>query len=246
MKFPDLSRWQLIAVATVLVCLALFYIARYVVADELIYANYHITALQSDLGDTREALASEQARIAVLKREVDVLRRANALLRDSERTRQDEIAELQADLAFYRRLGGASGSQAPLAVHYLELQPTQSPQVYRLIFTLTQNLRWAAVISGRVELGLDGIQDGAARHLRGEQLLPEAAQPVEFRFKYFQQLERLLTLPEGFEPSRLTIRLVSAGLSQPVERAGDWSGLFNREASGADPGDANGRPGDGV
>jgi hypothetical protein len=246
MKFPDLPKWQMIAVPAMLLCLALFYIARYVVADELIYANDHITALESDLGEALEALASEQARSAVMEREIDVLRRANALLRESEGARQDEIAELRADLAFYRRLGGASGSQAPLAVHYLELQPTQSPQVYRLIFTLTQNLRWAAVISGRVELGLDGIQDGSARHLGGEQLLPEAAQPVEFRFKYFQQLERLLTLPEGFEPSRLTIRLVAAGLNQPVERAGDWSGLFNREASGADPGDIDDRADGGV
>jgi hypothetical protein len=171
----------------------------------------------------------------VLEREADVLRRANALLRESERTHQDRIAELQADLAFYRRLGGASGSQAPLAVHYLELQPTQAPRVFRLIFTLTQNLRWAAVISGRVEIGLDGIQDGIARHLTERQLLPETAGSLEFRFKYFQQLERLLTLPEGFEPSRLTIRLTSAGLRQPVERAADWQGLFNREASGANP-----------
>ena len=45
----------------VLVCLVLFYIARFVVADELIYANYRITALQSDLGDTLDALTSEQA-----------------------------------------------------------------------------------------------------------------------------------------------------------------------------------------
>ena len=246
MKLPDLPKWQLIAVPAVLACLALFYIARYVVAEELIAANYHITSLQSDLADTQAALASEQARVAVLDREIDVLRRANALLRESEGARQGEIAELQADLAFYRRLGGASGSQAPLAVHYLELQPTQSPQVYRLIFTLTQNLRWAAVISGRVELGLDGIKDGAASHLGSEQLLPEAARPLEFRFKYFQQLERLLTLPEGFEPNRLTIRLVSAGLPQPVERAADWSGLFNREASAAVPGDTDDGTDDGV
>ena len=50
-----------------------------------------------------------------------------------------------------------------------------------------------------------------------------------------QQLERLLTLPEGFEPSRLTIRLTSAGLRQPVERAADWQSLFNSEAGNANP-----------
>ena len=140
-------------------------------ADELIDANYQVAALQQNLQDLHDRFETEQAKGTVIQREADVLRRANELLRNSERERQDAIASLQADLAFYRRLGGANGSQAPLAVHYLELQTTQAPQVYRLIFTLTQNLRWAAVISGRVHLGVDGIRNGAADHLTEGQLL---------------------------------------------------------------------------
>lgn len=226
MKYRDLPRWKLTAAALALVLFGFFYLGKHYVAAELIDARQHAGALEAELDDARERLSSGQAQIAVLEREVDVLRRANTLLRESERGRQDEIAGLQADLEFYRRLGGASGSQAPLAVHYLEMQPTQSDRVYRLVFTLTQNLRWAAVISGRVEIGLDGIMDGAAVHLTTEQLLPAETHPVEFRFKYFQQVERLLTLPEGFAPGRLTLRLRSAGLRQPVERSSQWQDLF--------------------
>jgi len=227
-----LPRWQLIAIPITVICLTIFYVGKYYVADELIYANSHVSALQQDLAEINDQLEEERARAAVLEREADVLRRANALLRASERERQDEIANLQADLAFYRRLGGASGSQAPLAVHYLELQTTQSARVYRLIVTLTQNLRWAAVISGQVQLGLDGIQDGVALHLTEKQLLPESSQPVNFQFKYFQQIERLITLPENFEPSRLTIRLRSSSLRAPVEESMEWQNLFNRSGSG--------------
>ena len=63
MKFPDLPKWQMIAVPAMLLCLALFYIARYVVADELIYANDHITALESDLGEALEALEDKNHRV---------------------------------------------------------------------------------------------------------------------------------------------------------------------------------------
>jgi hypothetical protein len=234
-----LPKWQLIALPATIVCLVLFYVVKYYVADELIYANYRVTTLQLDLEEALQQLEAEQAKVAVAEREADVLRRANALLRETERERQDEIANLQADLAFYRRLGGASGSQAALAVHYLELQHTQSPRVYQLIVTLTQNLRWAAVISGSVHLGLDGIQDGVAVHLTEEQLLPESAQPVGFQFKYFQQLEHLITLPEDFEPSRLTIRLQSRGLQSPVEQSVDWHDMFNQPSSGLPVKDAN-------
>lgn len=227
-----LPKWQMIALPVALSCLLIFFLGKHFIADELIDANDHITSLQLDLDEANRQLEEETARAAVLEREADVLRRANTLLRESERERQDEIAGLKADLAFYRRLGGASGSQAALAVHYLELQPTQSARVYRLIATLTQNLRWAAVISGQVQLRLDGIQDGAALHLTEKQLLPESSEPVSFQFKYFQQIERLITLPENFAPSRLTIRLRSRSLKAPIEESMDWQNLFNRSGSG--------------
>ena len=228
MNYPNLPKWQLIALPAVTIMLGIFYFSKFFVADELIYANYQVEALEQDLQSALEAVETEKNRVIMAEREVDVVRRANELLRESERDRQDEIASLQADLAFYRRLGGANGSQAPLAVHYLELQATQSARVYRIIFTLTQNLRWASVISGRIELGVDGIHNGAAMHLTEAQLLAESTDPLKFQFKYFQQLERLITLPEGFEANRLTIRLRSNALSTPVEQSMEWQSLFNQ------------------
>lgn len=233
MKHLNLPKWQKITIPVIIIFLGIFYFARYYIADELIDANHQVETLEKDLRATQDKLAELTARATVTEREVDVVRHANALLRASERVRQDEIASLEADLAFYRRLGGASGSQAPLAVHYLELQKTPSPRVYRIIFTLTQNLRWAAVISGRIQLEVDGIQDGVARQLSTDQLLPDSTEPLNFNFKYFQQLERLVTLPEGFEPNRLSVKLKSASLARTVEQSMQWQSLFNEDA--ADP-----------
>jgi hypothetical protein len=231
MKNPNLPKWQLIALPAVIILLGVFYFSKYFVADELIHANSQLDAVREELQSVLEQLDAENARSTIAEREADVVRRANALLRTSERKRQDEIAGLQAELEFYRRLGGANGSQAPLAVHYLELQATQSPRVYKVIFTLTQNLRWAAVISGQVQLNIDGIRDGIAQHLTQDQLLAESAEPLRFRFKYFQQIERLITLPEDFEANRLTIRLKSSSLSTPVEQSMEWQSLFNQTLS---------------
>jgi hypothetical protein len=111
------------------------------------------------------------------------------------------------------------------------LQTTQSPRVYRIIFTLTQNLRWAAAISGQIHLGVDGISNGVAQHLTEKQLLAESAQSLSFQFKYFQQFERLITLPDDFEASRLTISLRSGSLRTPVEQSMEWQSLFNQTAN---------------
>jgi hypothetical protein len=231
MNHLKLPKWQRIALPVVIIALGIFYFSKYFVADELIYANYEVQALKQELQGTLDQLAEENTRATVAEREVDVVRQANAILRASERDRQNKIASLQADLALYRRLGGANDSQAALAVHHLELQATESPRVYRVIFTLTQNLRWASVISGRIHLGIDGIRNGVAQQLNEKQLLAESTEPLSFRFKYFQHLERLITLPEGFEPNRLSISLRSNGLQRSIEQSMQWQSLFNQNSS---------------
>lgn len=231
MKHPDLPKWQLVALPATIIMLSVFYFGKYFVADELIYANNRVQALNSDLQTALQLLEAEKSRLAIAEREADVVRRANALLRSSERERQDEIASLRADLAFYRRLGAANGSQAPLAVHHIELESTQSPRVYRIIFTLTQKLRWAAVIAGRIELAVDGIQNGVAQHVTQKQLLAESSEPLNFKFKYFQQFERLITLPEGFKATQLTIRLRPNNLRTPIDQSMDWQDVFDQQLS---------------
>ena len=233
MNSPKLPKWQLIAVPAVGIALGVFYFGKYFVADELILARQEIASLEQKLQNTKIHLDEERVRSSVAEAEVDIVRRANNLLRSAERERQDEMSALKADLEFYRRLGGANGSQAPLTVHYLELQPTQSPRVYRVLFSLTQNLRWANNISGQVQLGIDGIRNGVAEHLTTKQLLDESAGPLNFQFKHFQQLECLITLPEGYEPSRLTVKLDSRSLRTPVELSMEWQSLINQKESDA-------------
>ena len=233
MNSPKLPKWQLIAVPAVGIALGVFYFGKYFVADELILARQEIASLEQKLQNTKNHLDEERVRSSVAEAEVDIVRRANNLLRSAERERQDEISALKADLEFYRRLGGANGSQAPLTVHYLELQPTQSPRVYRVLFSLTQNLRWANNISGQVQLGIDGIRNGVAEHLTTKQLLDESAGPLSFQFKHFQQMECLITLPEGYEPSRLTVKLDSRSLRTPVELSMEWQSLINQKESDA-------------
>ena len=90
MKNPNLPKWQLIALPTVVIVLGVFYFSKYFVADELIYANSQLDAVREELQSVLEQLEAENARSTVAEREADVVRRANALLRTSERKRQDD------------------------------------------------------------------------------------------------------------------------------------------------------------
>jgi hypothetical protein len=169
-----------------------------------------------------------RARNDRLKQEVSTLRRSDQISReanrDLERTlaeRDEEIAGLRADIAFYERFVGATGQRRGLSVHDLEMR-LQSSDVWQFTATLTQNLNRGAANTGRLTLGIEGTRNDRLEKLAWSGLRKLNNAPgLEYSFKYFQQVEGEVMLPEGFKPLRVTVRLVPAGGSA-VEQSFPW------------------------
>jgi len=181
--------------------------------------------LSAELESINSRMKRLQARQAVLEQETKVMRQANRLLREHESERQAELGRLQSELDFYSRLSGTSGTQAGLDIYRAEIIPTESDRVFQFVLTLTQNIRRAAIISGRARLDIEGILEDRPVTLHWTQLSDgETAEPA-FRFKYFQQLEGYLTLPDGFGPTRLLVTLEANGQRKPIIRYYGWDEL---------------------
>jgi len=191
-------------------------------AEEL---SSDISFLSSELDMLKQRLDRSQAREAVLAREADVLRRANRLLREQESQRQAEMNTLQSELDFYRRLAGTGGTQTGLDVYRAELLNTASERVFKFVLTLTQNIRRASIISGRVRIDVEGTLDDRPVTLYWSQLGGDEPEPA-FRFKYFQQLEGYLSLPEGFMPLQWLVTLEAKGSRNPVQRSYAWDDML--------------------
>lgn len=182
--------------------------------------------LAGELDAVKERMVRLEARNTVLERESDVLRQANRMLREQESARQAEIAQQQSDLDFFRRLAGTGGSQSGLDVYDVELLPTGSAQVFQFLFTLTQNIRRASIVSGRVRIDVEGTLDDRPVTLYWSRVSDGDTPEPSFSFKYFQQLEGYLTLPEGFDPTRLKLTLEAEGRRNPVQRSYEWNSLL--------------------
>lgn len=163
-----------------------------------------------------------------LSQEVSTLRRSDQISReanrDLERTlaeRDEEIAGLRADIAFYERFVGATGQRRGLSVHDLDLR-LQSTDAWHFVATLTQNLNRGAINSGRVTLSVEGTRNDRLEKLSWSNLRKQSNAPgVGYSFKYFQQVEGEVILPKDFKPLRVTVRLVPAGGSA-VEQSFPW------------------------
>jgi hypothetical protein len=173
-----------------------------------------------------------------LSQEVSTLRRSDQISReanrDLERTlaeRDEEIAGLRADIAFYERFVGATGQRRGLSVHDLDLR-LQSTDAWHFVATLTQNLNRGAINSGRVTLSVEGTRNDRLEKLSWSSLRKLSNAPgVDYSFKYFQQVEGEVILPKDFKPLRVTVRLVPAGGSA-VEQSFPWSDIVRGDAGG--------------
>jgi len=173
-----------------------------------------------------------EQRVATLSRSDQISRDANRDLQTALAERDEEIAGLRADVAFYERFVGATGQRRGLAVHELKLQP-QTDQAWHFTATLTQNLNRGAVNAGRLLVSVEGTRAGKLQRLAWSDLRQQADAPgLPYSFKYFQQVEGDLVLPADFEPVRVTARLVPQN-GAAVEQSFTWAAASGREGTGA-------------
>jgi hypothetical protein len=121
---------------------------------------------------------------------------------------QDKIIEQQEDLSFYRGVVGGSPG-AGVRIQKFAVSADHNPSRFHVQLTLAQSRRAERPISGSLGLRLDGNQ--GSRPASFELTALGGGRPPEdlkFAFRYFQTLETDVSLPEGFTPSRVVVRLI--------------------------------------
>ncbi|MCB1559565.1 MAG: hypothetical protein KDI75_00445 [Xanthomonadales bacterium] len=217
---PHRPRTRLLLVAVVLgwllsIWLAIDLTARYVGPDSARLRG-EVAALETSRSTAEARIDRLEADLAVMGRSDQVSRTAVQSLQQDLADRDERIAQLRADVAFYERLVDAASKRQGLSVHSLHLNRRQDG-AWRYVLTLTQNLKRSKVSSGEVRLAIEGAQDGKLTTLGWAKLRQdEDAPPMRFEFKYFQQLKGSVMLPGGFTPHRVHVQLKSPdGNSEP-------------------------------
>jgi hypothetical protein len=173
-------------------------------------------ALQKRVGSLEQQLANTQ-------RDAQVTGIATASLRRTLSQREEEIAGLRADLAFYSRLVGGEAQREGLKVQQVGLQPLPGSHGWNLTLSLTQNAKRDADVSGTVTVSVQGVRAGKVVQLDWSALGDTANQEgLPFHFRYFQALHATFVLPADFRPTQLTVHAAPEG-DAPVDRSIEWA-----------------------
>ena len=189
---------------------------------------------------TMAAREQEQlnSRIAAISNENDRLRERIALLETSlqvdheaydqvENTLSDlqrEIQQQQEELAFYRGIVSPPPGTTGLHIREFELSAGPQDSLYRLRLVLVQASQYDRRVSGVVSLTVDGAKNGMPVSYALADLMRESTKPLDFSFRYFQDIERDLILPADFVPDRVNVEVSPRGRGAKIIRQSyDWA-----------------------
>ena len=187
-------------------------------ADERQEFEEHIMALDDEI----IALRQDVARLETHK-EID--REAYKEVEGSLASLQAKIQEQRDAIAFYRGIVSPADGKSGLRVQDLKLTRGRAEREFNLRLVLVQAKQHHRKVSGDVNLSVLGNQDGVETSYTFTQLIPaEADKKWAFSFRYFQDFDRQLVLPDGFTPERIRVEVRSKTRSiESIEESYTWA-----------------------
>lgn len=184
-------------------------------------------ALLDELDELKSSNSALREEIAMLATSRDVDREAYLRVESSLSSLQGTIAQQREQLAFYRGIVSPADGASGLQIQELVVSQGSADSEYRVKLTLVMAAaRHDRSVSGSVDVALEGAHNGApATYPIDELLVGDAKGPdLAFKFRYFQNFERELQLPEGFVPDRVMVEVNPKGRSaKAIRRAFEWS-----------------------
>ena len=191
------------------------------------YSKFAEVQRRRELAAKIESLEEEndKLRAEIAKGELakDVDRKAYATVEKDLEALQAQVLKHREELTFYRGIVSPEDGIGGLRLQGFQVVPGAGERHFRLRLVLVQSMRQDAVVSGTVSIQIDGVRDHKPVQLTLNDIggAPRADGLVPFQFRYFQNLEHDVHLPEGFEPRAVNVEVRSSRL-QPVRESFPW------------------------
>lgn len=223
---PPVYRWCYglgLLLMAVLVYLAYYYGVQ-VGLQERDRTSEEVAMLDGDLRGARQTMAT-------LRQDLENARLANELdgkvledVRLQVTDLKQQVANLEEENQFYRNLMAPSENHRGLTFGAVELSNTDRPRTYRYKVVLQQLATNHDLLNGTLNFNIVGRQHGELAVMPLRTVSDDVeSNNIKLRFRYFQAVEGIMVLPEGFEPERIDLEARSTTpRTATVEKRLEW------------------------
>lgn len=165
--------------------------------DETIQVeNRQLTTSMENLKNENNELVTEKNQLLV---QLEMANMGKQVAREEQALLQSSIVELEEKIAFYERVVAPEVTQDGFLVDGVSVAETASDGYWQLQLVLLQQRQNKAIVRGNLSVVLSGALNGKPHEFQLVQDVLESGS-LTYRFKYFQRLDLLFSLPEGFVP----------------------------------------------
>ena len=197
-----------------------------------ISAGYDTVDAANQRAELNGEIEQRDQRIAELEQEVALLETHREIDREAYKeveggllSLQAKIQEQQDAIAFYRGIVSPADGKPGLRVQDFRLTRGNEERQFSLRLVLVQAMKHDRKVSGDVAMTIEGVEDGEATSYALTELLPPDAEKAwPFSFRYFQDFDRQIVLPDGFTPERVRVEVRSRTRSiSSIEESFAWA-----------------------
>ncbi|MGY5450673.1 DUF6776 family protein [Agarivorans sp. MS3-6] len=163
-----------------------------------------ISQLQRQLSHSLDSQSVLQQRLSMVQLEQDTSLAELALFNQKVDQLSEQNVALTEELLIYRKIMAPEQQAGGMKIEQFHIEAMLSPGYFRvqvLLMQVARNKRW---LSGELELVVIGSQDQQPMQYRLDELQVQAT-PLSFKFRYFQEVNTDLKLPEGFLAERIEL-----------------------------------------
>jgi hypothetical protein len=156
--------------------------------------------ISGELTELRELERDTRQKLINLERGRRMDQQALTRARDTISGLESQVSSLRADLTFYKNIMSPTKSYKGLQVQRLELERLRDERHFSFKLVLIQVGDNKSYIDGYVTVNVVGEQDGERKVIPLKDLSEDIEDnDIRFRYRYFQDVEGVMTLPQGFE-----------------------------------------------
>ena len=168
-------------------------------------AQDNVTRLESENSDLVKENKKLSEHIAVLETSVKVDREAYRKVENQLVDLQSRILEQQENIEFYKGIVNENDGTG-LRIQDFRISQGLGEREFDLRLVLAQAFRSTKLVSGQVEMVVEGLQEGEPVRLALQDLVSNnASGKLGYSFRYFQDLKAEVVIPPDFVPERVHV-----------------------------------------
>lgn len=214
--------WGLVAVLLLTIS---FILGNYLSIESQRKMEARLQSLQNQLVEYEQAYDKVSKELVMQKQSSKVDELSSQKLLDDIKALKKRQKTQQEELKFYRNIMAPELSQQGLTIADFKLFNQKEDNAVKFKLVLTQAGKQEQFIKGNVTLTVTGQLNGQAVSYSFRELGTFQAKDFQFQFRYFQNIEGVIQLPEGVIAQKVSILAKTTGLAknQTNETQFDWT-----------------------